>query len=327
MYIRRLLAALLISAVLPVALTAQSSKTTSVPAETLEHFVFSPQWTAQAQFAGYYVAKEMGFYEEEGLDVEIVHPYSTQTAVDRLRSDAAQATTLTLTEAMQIEDNGLPLYNILQTSMNTAMVIVSRYGSDPLALRHAKVLDWRAGYGQIAHCMASKENVDFQWVTAASCVNLFVAGAVDAALAMSYNEYYQLMQTGLVNPDGEGIYRFAEHGYNIQEDGLYMTAREYRKDPERAERFARASRRGWEWAVEHPEETLDIVMDYVRADRIGTNRILQKMMLLEVLRLQIDAESGEREFRLRPDMVAKASKLMMEEGLLSREIKYEQLVP
>jgi NitT/TauT family transport system substrate-binding protein len=326
MSIRRILTILALAA-LPAVAPAQSAKPADVPAGTLERFVFSPQWTAQAQFAGYYVAKVMGFYEEEGLAVEIVHPFSTQTAEDRLRSGAAQATTLTLTEAMAITDKGLKLVNILQTSMNTAMVIVSRYGSDPLTLRNAKVLDWRAGYGQIAHCMASKEKLDYQWVTAASCVNLFVAGAVDAALAMSYNEYYQLLQTGLVNPDGDGIYRFADHGYNIQEDGLYMTEKEYRKDPDKAERFARASRRGWEWAAGHPEEALGIVMDYVHADRKPTNRVLQKVMLQEILRLQIDSESGEREFRLRPEMVAKASALMQEEGLLGHEVKYEQLLP
>jgi NitT/TauT family transport system substrate-binding protein len=324
---RRFLAVLILAMVLPASLPAQRTKPTSVPAETLEPFVFSPQWTAQAQFAGYYVAKEMGFYEEEGLDVEIVHPFSTQTAMDRLRSNAAQATTLTLSEAIEITDSGLPLVNILQTSMNTAMVIVSRYGSDPLTLHRAKVIKWRAGYGQVALCMASREKLDYQWITAASCVNLFVAGAVDAALAMSYNEYYQLLQTGLVNPDGNGIYRFADHGYNIQEDGLYMTAKEYRKDPDRAERFARASRRGWEWAAEHQEETLEIVMNYIRDLRIPTNRTLQKLMLQEVLRLQIDADSGEREFRLRPDMVGKASSLMLEEGILKHEVKYEQLVP
>jgi NitT/TauT family transport system substrate-binding protein len=50
-------------------------------------------------------------------------------------------------------------------------------------------------------------------------------------------------------------------------------------------------------------------------------------MLQEILRLQIDSESGEREFRLRPEMVAKASALMQEEGLLGHEVKYEQLLP
>lgn len=46
---------------------------------------FTPQWTPQAQFAGYYVAKELGFYEEAGIDVEIVHPNATESAISRLQ--------------------------------------------------------------------------------------------------------------------------------------------------------------------------------------------------------------------------------------------------
>ena len=326
MDIRRILAVLILAAALPASLSAQRAKPTSVPAETLEPFVFSPQWTAQAQFAGYYVAKEKGFYEEEGLDVEIVHPFASQDAEERFRQGSSLASTLTLTEAVEIVDDGIPLVNILQTSMNSAMLIVSRYGNDPMSLKHPKVIMWRGGFGQIARCMASKEHLDYQWIAAASVVNLFVAGAVDATLAMSYNEYYQLLQTGLVTP-GNGLYRFSEHGYNIQEDGVYMTARQYRRNKDKADRFARASRRGWEWAAEHPDETLEIVMDYVQEFRIPTNRVLQQLMLEEILRLQLDPDSGEREFRLRPDMVRQASVLMFEQGVLKREITYDELVP
>ena len=306
--------------------SAQAPRSSVVPAETLEPFVFSPQWTAQAQFAGYYVASRMGFYEEEGLDVEIVHPYTSQSARDRFRQGQSDAATLTLAEAMEVVDAGIPVVNILQTSMNSAMLIVSRYGEDPQDLKHPKVIMWRGGFSQVALCMAAREHLDYQWVEAASVPNLFVSGAVDATLAMSYNEYYQLLQTGLLTP-GKGIYRFSEHGYNIQEDGVYMTAEAYRNDRDKAERFARASRRGWEWAAEHPEEALDIVMDYVRELRIPTNRVLQKLMLDEILRLQLDPDSGEREFRLRPDMVRQASGLLSENGIISREIDYKELVP
>ena len=89
-------------------------------------FVFTPQWTAQAQFAGYYVAQEKGFYREAGIEVEIVHPSLTQSAMDRIHKGESHATTLQLCQAMEIIDSGIPLVNILQTSMNNAMVIVSR---------------------------------------------------------------------------------------------------------------------------------------------------------------------------------------------------------
>ena len=290
-----------------------------------EKFIFTPQWTAQAQFAGYYVALEKGFYKEAGLAVEIVHPSTTHPAMKRIRNNQSHATTLQLCQAMEIIDEGVDLVNILQTSMNNAMVIVSRRGVDPLTQKGERVGIWSAGFGQLAICMSIKENLDYKWTPSATNVNLFVAGAIDATLAMSYNEYYQLVQTGLpVNE--KSVYRFCDHGYNVQEDGLYVTREYYNKHRDEAKKFAQASRRGWEWAAAHPEETLDIVMKYVQESHLITNRVLQKLMLEEVLRLQVDRESGKREFRLRPDMVKRASDLMLESKMLKREVTYDQLI-
>ena len=287
--------------------------------------VFTPQWTAQAQFAGYYVAEAMGFYSEAGLDVRIEHPSATSSAMSRLHSGRCQATTLTLCQAMETVDEGTPLVNILQTSMNNAMVIVSARNQDPLTQKGARVGIWSVGFGQLAICMSTKEHLDYEWIHFAQNVNLFVSGALDATVAMSYNEYYQLMQAGVEMTD-TNVYRFCDHGYNVQEDGVYMTWDYYEKHKEQALRFAEASRRGWEWAAEHPDETLDIVMQYIEKDRVATNRVMQKLMLDEVLRLQVDRESQQREFRLREDMVQQASQLMFENKMLSREITFDELI-
>ena len=287
--------------------------------------VFTPQWTAQAQFAGYYVAEAKGFYREAGVKVKIEHPSATQPAMSRLRNNECQATTLQLCQALEIIDDGIPLVNILQTSMNNAMVIVSARDKDPLTQKGAQVGIWSVGFGQLAMCMSIKDHLDYQWVRFAQNVNLFVAGALDATLAMSYNEYYQLVQAGVKMTD-KNVYRFCDHGYNVQEDGVYMTREYYAKHKDQAKRFAQASRKGWEWAAQHPEETLDIVMQQVEKSHIATNRVMQRLMLKEVLRLQVDRESKKREFRLRPDMVHQASQLMAENQMLSREVTYEELI-
>ena len=300
-----------------------SSLTVSAQSEML---VFTPQWTAQAQFAGYYVAEEMGFYREAGVKVRIEHPSATMPAMTRLRNNECQATTMQLCQALETVDGGIPLVNILQTSMNNAMVIVSARGKDPLTQKGARVGIWSVGFGQLALCMSNREHLDYEWVRFAQNVNLFVAGALDATLAMSYNEYYQLMQAGVEMTEGN-VYRFCDHGYNVQEDGVYMTRDYYNSHKEQARRFAQASRKGWEWAAQHPEETLDIVMRYVEKAHIATNRTMQRLMLQEVLRLQVDRESKKREFRLRPDMVQKASRLMKENGMLKGEVTYESLTP
>ena len=297
---------------------------TAVVSRAQERLVFTPQWTAQAQFAGYYVAQEKGFYKDAGIDVEIIHPTATLSAMNRISRNQSHATTMQVCQAMEIIDSGTPLVNILQTSMNNAMVIASRRNMDPLSQKGARVGIWSAGFGQLAICMSQKDSLDYEWIRFATNVNLFIKGAIDATLAMSYNEYYQLVQAGY-QLDSTNVYRFCDHGYNVQEDGVYVTRSYYRKHKDLVHKFADASRKGWEWAAEHPDETLAIVMKYVKENHIATNVVLQRLMLDEVLRLQLDRESGEREFRLRPDMVKLASDLMVECNMLRNPVTYEQL--
>lgn len=288
--------------------------------------VFMPEWATQAQFAGYYAALELGYYQEEGVEVEILHPFATQYSGDLVKTYPDRIFLLPLTQAMKIISDGTPLVNILQTSMNSSLLLISRNGSDPLTLRRAKVAKWRAGYALPAEALFEHLSLDYEWVTAAYCTNLFLAGAIDAMVGTTYGEYYQLLHAGHDLPEG-GIYRFADHGYNIQEDGVYMTRTAFRQNHDKAERFARASRRGWEWVAEHPEEAIDIVMKLVKANRISTNLTLQRLMLKEVLNQQLDANTGERAFELRPDMVEQASNLLVETGLIKKPITLKDLLP
>ena len=290
-----------------------------------QKIVFTPQWTAQAQFAGYYIAYEKGFYKEAGLDVTIVHPSASRSAISMIRSGESQITTLQLCQAMQIIDEGMPLANILQTSMNNALVIVSRKAENPITQKGIRVGTWSVGFDQIAYCMSVKEQLDYQWIPIASTSTLLVSGAIDATLVMSYNEYYQLKQSGMRLTD-QNVYRFCDHDYNVQEDGVYMARGYYKKHRDEARRFAEASRKGWEWAAEHPDEALEIVMDYVAKGHVATNLPLQRLQLKEILRLQLDRESGEREFRLRPDMVEQACTLMKDSGLLHNTVTYEDII-
>ena len=262
--------------------------------------VFTPQWTAQAQFAGYYVAAEKGFFREAGRALQAGYDY----VQGRRTGKNTGATWIA------------GCYEIYYAMQN---------GKNPLTQKGARVGIWNVDFGHLAYCMNIKDHLDYKWVRFAQDINLFVAGALDATLAMSYNEYYQLLQSGIKIGKND-VYRFCDHGYNVQEDGVYMKRDYYEAHRDEALRFARACRKGWEWAARHPEETLDIVMKYVELGHIATNRTMQRLMLKEILRLQVDRESKKREFRLRPDMVRLASRLMAENAMLSREIKYEELI-
>ena len=290
-----------------------------------EKFVFTTAWTPQAEFAGYYVAKEKGFYKEEGLDVVIQYPNLSSTVYHRLETDACNAGMFSMMAAIDMIANGAPLVNIFQTSMNSSYLIVSRWGNDPLKEKGKRIAVYMSEPNYMAFLLDRKKNLNYEWVVFTGNINVFLSGGVDMMSAVSYNEYLLLRQAGFDMPE-KSIFRFKDHGYNIQENGVYVKREYYDTHRDQVKRFAEASKRGWEWAALHPDQALDIVMKYVREGHVQTNRVIQKLMLEEILRLQIDSDSGRREFRVRPDMVQQASSMMKNFGLIDREVSYGELM-
>lgn len=294
------------------------------PKVQAEKMVLMTSWTAQAQFAGYYVAYEKGFYKEAGLNIEITHPTLATTPLVTLQREQPDAIMLSLMSAMDLISQGIPLVNIFQDSMNSSNLLISRWNNDPMKMKGKKVAIFNGDPNYLAYIVSKKEKLNYNIVRCTSHINLFLSGAIDATMATSYNEYLQLLQSGFELGD-ESIYRFSQHGYNIQEQGVYVKRSYYRDHAKACQKFAAATRLGWEWVAEHPEEALKIVMKYVRSDHAATNLTLQRRMLQEVLNLQLDADSKKREFRVRRDMVQKANKLMIECGLLKRAVTFEEL--
>lgn len=289
-----------------------------------EKFVFTTAWTAQAQFAGYYIAKEKGFYKQAGLDVVIQHPSLTSSAFHRLQTAQTNAIMMSMMSAIDFISQGIPLVNIFQDSMNSSNILVTRWDTDPMKLKGKKVAIFNSDPSYMAMIMNHREKMNFEWVRFTSNINLFLSGAVDAMMTVSYNEYYMLQQAGFKMAEGS-IYRFSERGYNIQENGVYVMRDYYLSHRDECQRFAAATKKGWEWAAAHPDEALEIVMKYVHRFNSPTNLVMQKMMLKETLRLQIDRDSKRREFRVRPDMVEKASQMLLESGMIKRGVTYKEL--
>lgn len=290
-----------------------------------EDFVLTTAWIAQSQFAGYYIAKEKGFYREVGLNVIIQHPSLTSSAFNRLKTEQCDAAMFSMMSAMDFISQDIPLVNIFQDSMNSSNILVSRWDTDPLKMKGKKVAIFNSDPNYLTFIMSKKEGMNYEWIRFTSNINLFLSGAVDATMVVSYNEYYQLIQAGYKLSE-ENLYRFSDHEYNIQENGVYVKREYFKNHRETCRKFAQASRKGWEWAAAHQKEALDIVMKYVRRYNTPTNHVMQRLMLEEILRLQINHETKQREFRVRQDMVEKASRLMVEAGMLRRPVTYKELI-
>ena len=289
-----------------------------------QRIVFTPQWTPQSQFAGYYVAQEKGFYKEAGVEVDFQHPSASYSAANRLLEGSSDIITQQLVQAMILIDRGMPIVHVLQTSQRNSLVLVSR--SDTLRtfddLKGKKVGVWKSGFGDLAYIMDSEKDLDIQWIPYLESVNLFLSGAIDATLAMSYNEFLKIRVAG---HEDKPVIRFAETEYDYPEDGLYVSTDFYQRYPDKVKAFAEASRKGWEWAHEHPEETLDIVMKWAERENVHTNRIHQQWMLEQILEIQCKDGEKKPSFQLDAAKFDRLNELLLRYHRIHNPVDMEKL--
>ncbi len=288
-----------------------------------QDIIFTPQWTAQSQFAGYYAAKELGYYDEAGVDVKIVHPTPSNHSYDRLKNGMCNVITMELIQAMQVTAKGENFVNIMQTTQHSTLSVVVRNPEVKVFedLKERRVGTWKVGFSEIPYMINNDKNLNIDWILFINPVSIFLSGAVDACLAKTYNEKELMLLAG-VKP-GNIIY-FSEHGYDFPEDGVYVTRDFYRKNPEKCRAFAEASRRGWEWVREHRDEAVDISFKYIKADHIPTNRYHQRKMLDGVLEAQIDNPDNTASFKLKKTDFERLEEALIKYGFISRPLDFDK---
>jgi len=285
---------------------------------------YLPQWSPQSQFAGFYMAYEKGLYRALGLDLHVLQGGPGMPPGVQIEKKKADFTTLWLSEALKLRARGVKIVNLAQISQYSALILVAKTSSGirvPLDLNGKKVGLWESFQVQ-PRAFFKKYGLKVREVRQSQSVNLFLRGGVDAASAMLYNEYHAILNSGL-NPEELTVFRFDEHGLNFPEDGIYALNETYRKDPERACAFARASLDGWRHAFAHPEEALDAVLARTRAAGIPADRIHQRWMLDRMRELVADRETGDVTGILKPLDYARVGRILVESGQIHSVPDYE----
>lgn len=290
-----------------------------------QQIVFTPQWTAQSQFAGYYVAQELGFYKEAGLDVVIEHTSTSEIALNHLLNKKSNAITMMLFDALYQIDQGTEIVNVLQTAQRSGHVVVVRDEKIKRIedLKSKRVGVWRSNFNQLVQLVDTDYGLDIDWIPFVQSINLYISGAVDATMAMKYNELYWIYASGY---EDRTVISMDEIGYDYPEDGVYFSKEYYEKYPEKAEAFAAASRRGWEWAHKHPEKALDIVIKVMEKEHVPASRKHQEWMLTEILHQQYPIGEGKPSFVLDPEKVRDLNELLIRHGRIENEVTIDKIL-
>ncbi len=246
----------------------------------LLHLTFIPQWRPQAQFAGYYVAYEKGFYKKYGLDIKILTGGPDTPSNEYLKDKKADIATMWLSSAIQMRAHGIRLVNIAQIFQRSSLMLVAWRSKVKTIkdLNGKKVGVWGTIFMIPLKAFIKKFNLKVNIIPQMGSINLFLRGGVDVATAMLYNEYDKIINSG-VNPNELTTFLFYKYGFNFPEDGIYVLQSTYQKYPKACCAFVKASIEGWLYAFEHPKEAVDIVMKYMFKAHVPANKVHQTWML------------------------------------------------
>src|SRR6266404_8048794 len=211
------------------------------------------KWVTQAQFAGYYAAKAKGFYTAEKLDVTI-RPGGPDIVPEQVvAGGGAQFGIDWLPSLLSARDQGAPLVNVAQVFAYSGMREIAFKSSGikgAADLKGRRVAVWFGGneFELLATLEKYKidRNKDVTLVQQPFDMNLLLQKKVDAASAMTYNEYKQLLDAG-VKPDDLVVIDFNKEGTAMLEDGIFARADWLAENTPLAARFLRASLKGWEF--------------------------------------------------------------------------------
>lgn len=252
------------------ALAAGLAATTAARAE--DKLTLQLKWVTQGQFAGYYVAKDKGFYKDAGLDVTIKPGGPDIAPPQIIAGGGADVIIEWMPAALAAREKGVALVNIAQPFKRSGMMLTCRKETGiaaPADLKGKTLGVWF--YGNEYPFMAWMSKLGYKTDGSADGVKVIKQGFnVDPIIqkqaacisTMTYNEYWQVIDAG-IKADDLVTFKYADQGVATMEDGLYVLEGKL-ADPkfvEKMGKFVAATMKGWEWTRANPEAAAKIVLD------------------------------------------------------------------
>lgn len=229
------------------------------------------KWVTQAQFAGYYVAQEQGFYDEVDLDVEIKPGGPDIAPPQVIAGGGADVIVDWMPSALASREKGVALVNIAQPFKSSGMMLTCRketgitqpedfagrtlgvwfFGNEYPFLSWMSQLGISTEGGDGVTVLKQGFNVDPLLQKQADCIS-----------TMTYNEYWQVIDAGI--PEEElVVFKYEEQGVSTMEDGLYVLEDNLQDEAfvDKMARFVQASMKGWAWARDNNDAAADIVLE------------------------------------------------------------------
>lgn len=249
-------------------------------APNLEPVRILMQWEPQSQFSGFIMARNKGFFRKRGIAVQLVWAKLGGKPLEELGIGDADFASGWLSMALSNRAAGYPLVNVLQLHQRSASLIVANAQiKTPADLNGKLLLSWGGDFHIELAAFLKRNNIKpAKIVPQSSSLAPFINGLVSATQAMEYNEIFRLLERGMT-PEELNVFHLADYGVNLVADGLYTREDYLKQKPHIVRAVREAVLEGWEYALSHKEESIDIIMEYAEVKNLRSNATHQRNML------------------------------------------------
>lgn len=296
MVIKRRLASLIMTGIMATVTLAGCGGDASTPGTTSgtpDKVKLQLKWLNQAQFAGYYVAEDKGYYKANNLEVEIIPGGPDITPAQKVNTGAADIAVDWVGSLLANRDKGQPLVDVAQFYQSSSLLLISKKSAGingPADLKGKKVGVWGSGNEFEFRALMDKygmdnsidNNKDMTVVKQGFEMDTFLNGQLDAASATTYNEYPVVLEAGVPESD-INVINYNDEGVGMLQDHLFVTEDTMKSKRDVLIRFLAASQKGWQDAVNDQAFAVDSVMK--RVDANTTTKEHQVTMMKEVAKL------------------------------------------
>ena len=292
-------------------------------AQAQEKFTVQLRWMPQAQFIGYYVAKEKGYYKDVGLDV-VIRPGGPETGpVKALSGGEADIGVEWLASALAARERGTPMVNVAQVFNRSGLMLTclnARGIARPSDLRGKRIGVWFGGLEYPFLSWMNKLGIktsgpaaDLAVVPQGFDVAPLIKGEVDCISTMIYNEFWKTIEAG-INPLDLVSFQYEDQGVAMLEDGLYVLEPRLTdlKFVDRTRRFVNASLKGWQYALANRDEAVQILVKGagLRPEQSG----FQLLQLKSIAKLINNSASTSSFGRLDHDAYRRTVNVLLKSG-------------
>ena len=247
------------------------------------------KWVPQAQSAGYFVALERGLYAAQNLDVTILPGGPDIVSEQQVANGQADFGVDWVASFLAFRDKGVPIVNVAQIYQSSGLLLVSKKAANIAKaedLKGKKVGVWYGGnefeFLALMDKLKLDPDRDMTIIKQGFTMDPFLAGQMDAASAMTYNEYQVVLASGL-KPEDLNVIDYNKEGVGMLQDNLFTSEETLKIRKPLATRFVRASLKGWQAAIDDQKGAVAIIMKH--AEKGSTTAEHQTRMMSEVAKL------------------------------------------